>query len=410
MGAASNNAQVVPFLSRWLENLRADQLSDGRIPIFSPRSPFDAEAAASSQGGLGAIVAAAGWSDAIAIVPWVLYERYGDERVLRDNFDAALRWVQYQRRAADTGIPARLADTPLSPSRRRRHSLMWNTGDHFGDWLAPSTLEGKPLHEAVGIAPALTSEYMAPMFQAQTLTVVARMADVLDEGATAEKLRDHASAVREAFALEYIDDEGRLPVALQGPHVVALAFDMVPRHLKASMVAHLVQLIHERGDRLDTGFLSVPYLLDVLWDNGHADLARRLLWQSESPSWLYAVDRGATSIWESWDAVAPDGTPRPVSFNHYALGCVDDVLFRRIAGIRSTSPGYRTVTIDPDLESGLDALAVGLTVPAGRIGVAWKRTGRNVAISVDVPVGVVATLVLGGRESELAAGHSTHVF
>src|SRR6185437_8692545 len=117
--AATNNAMVAPFLSRWLENVRADQLPDGRIPIYSPRSPFDAEAADAAQG-IGAIVAAAGWGDAIAVVPWTLYERYGDRRVLADAYPAILRWVDYQATAA------------------------YADGDHFGDWLTPSTLEDGP--------------------------------------------------------------------------------------------------------------------------------------------------------------------------------------------------------------------------------------------------------------------------
>ena len=124
VGAASNNAQVVPFLSRWLDNLRADQLPDGRIPIFSPRSPFDAEAAAIAQG-VGSIVAAAGWSDAIATVPWTLYERFGDRRVLEENYDAMLRWIEYQRVTAAAELPAALAEVSLSSTTagaRRRCS------------------------------------------------------------------------------------------------------------------------------------------------------------------------------------------------------------------------------------------------------------------------------------------------
>ncbi|WP_146008180.1 alpha-L-rhamnosidase [Microbacterium aurantiacum] len=405
--ASTNNAMVAPFLSRWLENLRADQLEDGRIPIISPRSRFDDENAASTAGGLGAIVAAAGWSDAIAIVPWVLYERYGDVRVLERNFDAVLRWVEYQRHAAESAIPERLGGS-LGAEQRRRHALMYNTGDHFGDWLTPSTLEGKSLHEGIGIAPAMTSEYIAPMFQAQTLTLAARMADVLDEAATAESLREHAAAVRAAFAAEYIDEHGRLPVTLQGPHVLALAFDMVPARLLPAMIAFLVDLIHVRGDRLDTGFLAVPHILDVLWENGHPDLARRLLWQPEAPSWLYAVDRGATTIWESWDAIAPDGTPRAVSLNHYAFGCVDDFLFRRVAGIQPTAPGFRTVVIEPDLSMGLESLAAHVTAPAGRIAVEWEQSAGGYTVMVDVPLGISATLRLGKRDIPLAAGRSSH--
>lgn len=116
---------------------------------------------------------------------------------------------------------------------------------------------------------------------------------------------------------------------------------MVPSSVRAQTATRLVQLIHERGDRLDTGFLSTPYLLDVLCDEGYAGLARTLLWQSEMPSWLYEVDRGATTFWETWDAISPDGEIRPMSLNHYAPGSVDDWLYRRVAGIRSTSPGYR---------------------------------------------------------------------
>ena len=335
----------MPFLSRWLENLRADQLPDGRIPIFSPRSPFDAEAAASAQG-IGSIVAAAGWSDAIAIVPWTLYERYGDRRVLEENYDAMLRWIEYQRQTAASALPDALAGRLSRTERRRAQALLYNTGAHFGDWLTPSTMEGKPTHEAIGIAPALTSEYIAPMFQAQTLTIAARAASVLGRDADAAGLRQR----------------GRPRCARPSPPSTSTSTATCPCGCRGSTcsrsrstwcrptgaprtAARLVELIRERGDRLDTGFLSTPYLLDVLCDSGYPEVARTLLWQSEMPSWLYEVDRGATTIWEAWDAIAPDGEIRPMSFNHYAPGSVDDWLYRRVAGIRPTSPGYRTAVI-----------------------------------------------------------------
>ncbi|MET0862603.1 MAG: family 78 glycoside hydrolase catalytic domain [Microbacterium sp.] len=409
VGAAANNAQVVPFLTRWLDNLRADQLPDGRIPIFSPRAPFDAEAAANAQG-IGSIVAAAGWSDAIAIVPWTLYERYGDRRLLEQNYDALIRWIQYQRRTAASELPEALIDTALAPDRRARQALLYNTGAHFGDWLTPSTMEGKPVHEAIGVAPALTSEYLAPMFQARTLSIAARWADVLGRTADAAALATAAADVRAAFAMEYVDADGDLPVRLQGVYVLALAFDMVPTALRARTAARLVELVRERGNRLDTGFLSTPYLLDVLYDSGHPDVARTLLWQSEMPSWLYEVDRGATTIWETWDAISPEGTIRPMSLNHYAPGAVDDVLFRRLAGIRSTSPGYRTAVIEPDLDSGLEHVDAHVGTPYGSLAVFWKRTGDGVEITVEVPVGVIAELVAAGYAVPLPSGTSTHTF
>ncbi|HEX5730144.1 family 78 glycoside hydrolase catalytic domain [Microbacterium sp.] len=407
VGAGANNAQVVPFLSRWLDNLRADQLPDGRIPIFSPRSPFDAEAAATAQG-IGSIVAAAGWSDAIAIVPWVLYERYGDRRILEENYDALARWVEYQRVTAAAEVPEELAGDDLPRRRRRNQSLLYNTGMHFGDWLAPSTMEGKPMHEAVGIAPALTSEYIAPMFQANTLTLAARIAAALGREADAAAYASRAVEVRAAFASEYVDANGDLPVRLQGVYVLALAFDMVPEELRPSTAARLVELVRARRDRLDTGFLSTPYLLDVLWDHGHPDVARALLRQSEMPSWLYEVDHGATTIWESWDAISPDGEIRPMSFNHYAPGSVDDWLYRRIAGIRATSPGYRTAVIEPDFDAGVDSVRAHVGTPYGRLAVEWTRTGDAASVVVDVPFGVSAMLVIGSSRRALAPGRSTH--
>ncbi|MFG6492971.1 family 78 glycoside hydrolase catalytic domain [Microbacterium sp. P03] len=406
-GAATNNAQIAPFLSRWLENLRADQLDDGRVPIFSPRSPFDAEAAANAQG-IGAIVAAAGWSDAIAFVPWTLYERYGDRRVLEENVDAMLRWIGFQRAVAAAELPARLADEELEDDRRRAQALLFNTGDHFGDWLTPSTMAGRPIHEAIGIAPALTSEYVAPMFQAQTLTVAASVATVLDRHAHAAELRDDAAAVRAAFAAEYVDAEGDLPVRLQGVYVLALAFDMVPPALRPRTAARLAQLVRENGHRLDTGFLSTPYLLDVLWEAGYADLARSILWQREMPSWLYEVDHGATTIWEAWDAIGPDGEIRAMSFNHYAPGSVDDWLYRRVAGIRSTSPGFRSAVIEPDFACGVDDVRAHVGTPYGELAVHWHRTADAASVVVAVPFGVAASLVTAFGTVDLAPGRSTH--
>jgi alpha-L-rhamnosidase len=402
--AAANNAGIASFLARWLDNLRADQLDDGRIPITSPRSPFDAEAAASAQG-IGAIVAAAGWSDAIAIVPWALYESYGDVRVLEENFDAVLAWIGFQTGAAASELRDEYADAP--PERRARQALLYNTGDHFGDWLTPSTLEGRPTHEAIGIAPALTSELVAPMFQAHTLVLAARMAEVLSRP-EAGALREHADRVRAAFVAEYLADDGSLPVELQGMHALVLGLDLAPASLRQAVGDRLAALVRAHGNRLDTGFLSTPYLLDALWDTGHRDLARKVLWQRESPSWLYEVDHDATTVWEAWDAVAPDGVVRPVSMNHYAFGCVDDWLYRRVAGLQPAAPGWRRARIEPDFDAGVGSVAAHVQTPMGRLGVEWHREGDTATVRVDVPFGIDAVLVVDGASTPLPAGAGVH--
>ena len=405
--AASNNAMVAPFLTRWLANVRADQLPDGRVPIISPYSPRDAEDAREATG-LGAIVAAAGWSDAIAIVPWVLYERYGDVRVLEENYLAILRWIDYQTGVAATGLPDALAGVELAEDRLARQRLLYNTGDHFGDWLTPSTLAGRPLHEAIMTAPQLTSELVAPMFQARTLTIASRIASVLGHAEDAAELERRATAVRAAFTAEYVAEDGSLPVELQGLYALAIAFEMTPEDLRPRLGKRLAGLVAANGNRLDTGFLSVPYLLDALWDTGHRDLARAVLWQSEPPSWLYEVDHGATTIWETWDAVAPDGTVRETSLNHYAFGCVDDWLYRRVAGISAAAPGYRSVVIEPDLDCGLDRVSAHVDTVHGRVAVRWSRRDGAADLEVTVPPGVDAVLIAADRRAIVPSGTSYH--
>ena len=397
--AAATNMDVRQFVERWLANLRADQLEDGQVPIIVPVIPSIAQG---DDAGIG--TTSAGWSDAVVIVPWVLYQRYGDARPLRENYPAMTRWVEHQMREAGAALPQRLADQELAPEQEARQRLLWNTGFHFGDWLAPSTLLDAPMPEAVMIAPQRTGELVAAMFHAHSLQLVAEIAAILGHADDATRYRDRFERVRAAFAQEYVGPHGQLPVDMQGLYVVALAFGLVPDDRRAAALEHLIALIHENDDHLDTGFVSVPYLLDVLWEGGERDLARRLLRQDTVPSWLYAVDRGATTIWEAWAAIAPDGTVSPMSMNHYAFGCVDDWMFRRIAGLQPVEPGYRRSRIEPDLDAAVDAVRAGHDTPHGLLSIDWHRSGDTVSVEVTVPHGTVADLVLPDAVERLGSG------
>jgi alpha-L-rhamnosidase len=385
---------VASFLERWLDNVRIDQRAHGgAVPIIVPMPP--AMDAAPPDGGLLDIRDAAGWSDAITIAPWELYRAYGDDRFLRDNLEAMSAWVEHQTRDAAIANPARLADVDLSEEHAANQALLWNGRLNFGDWLAPSTLAGA--HDEFGaimIAPTLTAELTGPLFQIRSLDLLAASADVVGEPELAERARAHVADVRRAFAAEYIGEDGRIPPDMQGIYVLALAFDAVPDEFRRAVVARLVELVHEAGDHLDTGFVSVPFLLDVLWENGHADLARTLLHQDTAPSWLYEVDKGATTIWEAWHAVHEDGTVDRMSMNHYAFGCVVDVMMRRVAGIALVEPGYARSSIAPDLDGSLDRCAAHVDTPHGRLAVRWRRDGDSATIDVEVPVGTTAEVAL----------------
>ena len=171
----------------------------------------------------------------------------------------------------------------------------------------------------------------------------------------------------------------------QGIYVLALAMHAVPEETKEATVKHLTDMIHENGDCLDTGFLSIPFLLETLYENGECELANTLLFQDASPSWLYEVKMGATTVWETWEAVDPDGNPKDFSLNHFAFGCVGEYLFRHILGIQRVEPGWKKVRIAPDVNCGLEYAKGSYDSIWGRISVEWKKTADGVDLKIELP-------------------------
>ena len=197
---------------------------------------------------------------------------------------------------------------------------------------------------------------------------------------------------------------------LQGEQVLVLAFDLVADPvLRGRVSERLAALVREAGNHLDTGFLSTPHLLDALIDSGDEELAWAVLLQDTMPSWLYEVEQGATTIWESWAAVLPDGTVGTMSFNHYSLGAVDDVLFRRVAGLVPAAPGFARVRVAPLTRGPLTWAGATRETPYGQVRVHWQReessAGCTVSYDVTLPAGVTGELVLpDGSLRPLASG------
>jgi alpha-L-rhamnosidase len=401
---AATNMAVAPFLSRWLANVRADQLEDGRITNISPDPPslrFIAQGPPPSYDDeIMLLASSAGWGDAIAIVPHVLYEHFDDVRVLEENYASMLAWAEYQIRSAESGLPPRLVGVDLDDERRERQRYLWNNEPNFGDWLAPSTLTG-PDGDQIN-APRRTGEVVGSLYHGHLLDLMSRIAAVLGRTTDAERFATRAAAVRRAFAAEYIDADGRIPGDLQGPYVLALAFGFVPEELEPLAAANLVELIHRADDHLDTGFLSVPHLLDVLWEAGHRDLARTILFRDTAPSWLYEVEQGATTVWEGWEAIRPDGTVTELSFNHYAFGCVDDWMYRRLAGLQLVEPGYRRSRIEPDFDCGLAWVSAHVDTPNGRLASSWRRLADGrVELRIEVPPNTTTSVALPPSAADL---------
>jgi alpha-L-rhamnosidase len=232
----------------------------------------------------------------------------------------------------------------------------------------------------------------------------------LEDGAdeALSRKREHFGAlyskIKQAVREEYVSDDGAVRGDLMGLYVMVLHAQIVQGDLRDRVARRLAQLVEQNGYRLDTGFVSTPALLDVLCDHGYRDVAYRLLFQTASPSWLYMVENGATSIWENWEAITPDGKVTNSSFNHYALGSVGDWIYRHIGGIREGAPGYSHLVFSPDVRCGLSYADCGVETPYGEASCAWRREGEGFSVELTVPMQVTAELLVDGERRQLAGG------
>ena len=235
---------------------------------------------------------------------------------------------------------------------------------------------------------------------------------LLGDEADAARYAAIAEEVRRAFLDEYVTPSGRMVSDAQTAYAMAIVFEIAP-DLAASPALgdRLAELTRESGYRIGTGFVGTPIIQDALTRTGHLDTARRLLVQTENPSWLYPVTMGATTIWERWDSMLPDGTINPgqmTSFNHYAFGAIGDWLHRVVAGLAPDAPGYERIRIAPHPLDGFDSASAEHLTPYGRARAAWTRTGDRIRVEAIIPPNTTATVELpDGRTLEVGSGTHT---
>jgi alpha-L-rhamnosidase len=387
---------VAGFSTKWLRDVAADQWPDGTVNNMSP-----AARAEGRDGPLAGMHGSAGWGDAVVVVPWELYRAYGDERVLEELWPTMAAWLDRTERVArEQRHPERAARRP-EPAPHER--FLWDTGFHWGEWLVPD--------EEISDFPAWVAAdkgEVATAYFARSAALASRIAAVLGRDGDADRYAGLAAQVTAAWQAENLDEDGRLTPDTQADHVRALAFDLVPADLRPAVADRLVELIRKAGTHLGTGFLATPYLLPVLADTGHLDVAYELLQQDSEPSWLVMVDRGATTVWERWNGVSADGVPYE-SLNHYSKGAVISFLHRYTAGIELLEPAYRRFRVAPRPGGGLTHAETAHESPYGRIESAWRIDGGTFALRVLVPAGTTAEIVLPSGTTS-TAGPGTHTF
>lgn len=369
---ASYLANVAPFFTKWLRDLEADQREDGAVPFVIPNvlSQIDEPEKENQQDSFGS----AAWGDAAVINPWTLYIAYGDKRILEEQYDSMKAWISYIKAQGD-------------------NPYLWNTGFHFGDWLA---LDSKP-DSYVG---ATDRAYIATAFYAYSTSIVKKTAQILGEEEDYQYYAELEENIVKAFQDEYVTPNGKLSVPTQTAHVLALMFGLVDTHAKKRVVEELEKLLQETDYHLTTGFVGTPYLNHVLTENGLNDAAYTLLFQKDYPSWLYQITKGATTIWEHWDGIKEDGSFWSAdmnSFNHYAYGAIGDWLYRKVAGIELDEqvPAFKHFTIQPHIGDGLDWVEATYESMYGEIKSAWRKSeAGGIELEVTVPANTTARVRL----------------
>ncbi|WP_020391692.1 family 78 glycoside hydrolase catalytic domain [Kribbella catacumbae] len=345
------NLDSQAFLIKWLQDLRDSQASNGAYASVAPTVPN------SFDGGLGN----AGWADAGVNVPWTLWQAYGDTSVISQHYDSMRRYVDYL----------------VSSS----NGLIRGGGD-YGDWLS---LDDPTPGDLIGTS-----------FIAKGARQLSQMAAAIGNTADAAKYQKLYQDTRSAFAAHFVGTDGRVGTDSQTGYILAFTSDLIPAAKLGAAGQHFANAILRRDTHLSTGFLGVDGLLPVLTKIGRSDLAYRLLQNTSYPSWGYEIGKGATTIWERWNSINPDGTFNDVgmnSFNHYAYGAVGEWMYRTLAGVSAAEPGYRKALIAPTPGKGIDSSDFRYQTPYGEIASRWKGSAEyGLTLDVTVPANTTATV------------------
>ena len=357
---AAYNYDIRAFMKKWLADLRNDQAENGEIPDVVP------DVLESSNRGTAAL-----WHDSIVMIPWKLYQMYGDLSFLADNYAAMQKYMKAYEKNVENGLVVR--------------------GCTYGDWLAQ---DGERFKQS--ICGRTENVFLASAFYLECLRIITETAKLLGD----EKenfYRKKYDKTLQALRVEYITPSGRVAVDTMTAQALALCFGIVPAENAKNGARVLSENARAHSYKVTTGFAGTPYLLFALADNGFTETAFKILLNSSFPGWLYEVDMGATTIWERWDSLLPDGTPNPDgmnSYNHYAYGSVMEFVYRRIAGIEATEAGFQKIKIAPNPCNGMTNFKAEYESVQGKIISGYEQRDGKIVYEIEIPDGVVAEIIL----------------
>lgn len=362
----SYNYDTEAFLAKFLRDIRYTQMdnTEGYVaPVVPARGPE----------GVG-FMSMLGWGNAVTILPRMLWQQYGTAKYLEAQYESMKMHVECEIRHMGKGLMGK-KDLWISPS--------------LGDWLAP----GKDVKYM-----AMHNGPVSNAFIVNDLRIMTETAKLLGKSEDEQRYGQQLEKTTAAYLKAFVKKNGRMKDDYQGAYIMALQMVIPKGELWNACFNKLVEKIRTEG--MQTGFFATEHLLPLLAEHGHAKLAFDLLLHEDCPGWLYQVNCGATTTWERWDALRPDGTVNEskmsgdnmVSFNHYSFGSVGEFYYRYILGIQPLEPGYTKISLRPFVDSRLGHVEGSYQSRAGEIKMAWQTTGNKVTVCFTTPVETRLTL------------------
>ncbi len=371
-GTACFFTDTAAFYNKYLKDIRGEQkLVDGSVPSVVPRVKNQRE--------IGEGHGSCAWGDAATVIPWTVYLYFGDKSMLERHYCAMKDWIDYIKRQDEADKGKRL----------------WQTGIHIADWLALDNPDPSDIFTG-----GTDEYYIASAYYFYSAGLVADAAEALEKTEEAAYYRKLQEEVREAFHREYMTPNGKIAVDTQTAHVVALFMNLVPQEQYVRVAETLKSKLVKKGMHLDTGFVGTPYICRVLSNIGANEYAYRLLMNDDYPSWLYQVNMGATTIWERWNSVNPDGFVSSTgmnSMNHYSYGSVVEWIARDVCGLNPVfdAPGFKKAVIKPQPFGYLRSASISYQSVSGRYVSGWEfLEDESLKYCFEVPFNCEAEIIL----------------
>lgn len=380
---ASYNMETYAFYTKYLRDLWIEQKDrDGMVghlvPSFIKKEPTETSFYWGS----------CAWGDAAVIMPWTMYTHYGDSYILETQYSSMKGWIDW------------IVKNNLGPTG------LWEHGFNFGDWLALDGDENQEDDRYGGTDVML----VASAYLKYSSELVAKAAKVLGEAADADYYQKISDRTRRAIQEKYYTVDGKCMVQTQTAHILALAMNLVEDEHRKTIAEGLIVLLKKNNMHLATGFVGTPFLCKVLSEEGYSEAAYELLFQKDFPSWLYEVDMGATTIWERWNSVLPDGTISGTgmnSLNHYTYGSIVQWMYENMCGMTLRENGFKSFYVKPEFSDRFEYVDMKYDSPKGSISVKWEKTENGgYRLDVKVPFDTKAFVKVPWKKEELvlAAG------